>query len=840
VRHTLPFRPSPSTTTDPFPNNNDGDDDTKTPLSVQRIIGMKRLGPTSISPDGTMAVFQVREYDMEKKKFEEQLWSIDLTTTSTSLEKNEGETNGGGGGKQQKQGPRKLTSGKDFGWSTVGNPAFSPCGKYVAFLSDRTTSSGGSKKTSVWILPMDGPGEARLLREFPVSVGDLEWTKAGGVGEGGVGGIIVSASVYVDAIDRDQDRSTTGEAEEKDPMKRTAKRDAALDDTDGKLGGLNAVLYRRLPIREWDRWLNAKMNHPFYIPVTPIIEPSSSVSSDPMIVGYECTANITSRNDLLRGIPTAVPSGAFGGSDDWSVSSSHGGKLAFSARPPLAEDEAWTTNRHIYLTDLTTFTTEEDNNNDSKENDDDSPSSMSQKLGRCVSISNPGYDTNPTFSPDGQYLAWLTMAGPAYEADAVGINIYHVDSGNITSLLKAEIDWEYSPDSLTWSEDGRRLYVTADVRSRRALAYIDVMDGNGVLLVDSGVKMITTELSTSVIGVFGSKILATVQSLTSPPELYYIDPSAASSNNNKAVVMQQLTHLNDAILSRTAFGAVEEIVYEGDGGEDVQAWFLKPAGFVEGKEGGYPLAVIYHGGPQGSTGDDWQYRWNLQYYASMGFAVLAPNFHGSTGFGHKFCRDISTDWGIGGRDTIYGVRHILSTKSWINPQRVVGLGASYGGYTSNWLNGNAPEGMFCALVCHCGVFDFRSSYYATEELFFMETEFGGPPYLPTSLTPSSPYQLYTPSGIVQDKKSNDNDGHISSNVQNWKTPTLVIHGAKDYRLVESEGISTFTALQRQAVPSELLYLPGENHHCLNPQNSMVWHETVKGWIKRWTTTETME
>ena len=136
----------------------------------------------------------------------------------------------------------------------------------------------------------------------------------------------------------------------------------------------------------------------------------------------------------------------------------------------------------------------------------------------------------------------------------------------------------------------------------------------------------------------------------------------------------------------------------------------------------YPLAVIYHGGPQGSTGDDWHYRWNLQYYASMGFAVLAPNFHGSTGFGHQFCRDISGNWEIGGIDTIAGVKAVLEKhSSWIDPDRVVGLGASYGGYTSNWLNGNAPKNMFQALVCHCGTFDLRSSYYATEGKFVVKT-----------------------------------------------------------------------------------------------------------------------
>jgi len=315
-------------------------------------------------------------------------------------------------------------------------------------------------------------------------------------------------------------------------------------------------------------------------------------------------------------------------------------------------------------------------------------------------------------------------------------------------------------------------------------------------------------------------LLTTVQSLTMPPELF------ACSRDGTTV--RQLTHFNTDAIADTKLGRPGEIVYKGEKGDDVQAWLIRPAGFSEedeavcsdGSKKGkrFPMVVIYHGGPQGSTGDDWHYRWNLQFWASMGFAVLAPNFHGSTGFGHQFCRDISQNWEIGGLDTIAGVRAALDTHSWLDESSVVGLGASYGGYTSNWLNGNAPKNMFKALVCHCGTFDLRSSYYATEELFFMETEFGGPAYTAKSRSDDSDYQKYTP----------------SKKIHEWETPTLVIHGAKDFRLVESEGISTFTALQRQNVPSELLYLPTENHHCLNPQNSMVWHETILGWIQRWT------
>lgn len=400
--------------------------------------------------------------------------------------------------------------------------------------------------------------------------------------------------------------------------------------------------------------------------------------------------------------------------------------MAFSARPPLAPDEAWTTNRHIYLKKHRVATTGGAAGGEGADGggDDDG-------LGTCLTSDNPGYDTNPAFSPDGTRLAWLTMAGPSYEADAVGIKVYDLATGATTTLLEAEADWDHSPDSLTWSRDGARLYFTADVRSRRALCSIDATRG---AREGGGIEAHTSEGSLSLHGeVIGARrdgdggyggggraFLTSVQSLTMPSELFLATIPAEGG----AASTRQLTHFNTRTVAETALGRPGEIVYKGSEDEDVQAWLVRPAGLTAAEEarvdGGavpektYPMAVLYHGGPQGSSGDDWHYRWNLQYYASMGYAVLAPNFHGSTGFGHAFCRDISGNWEVGGVDTIAGVRAALAAHPWIDPGRVVGLGASYGGYTSNWLNGNAPRGMFKALVCHCGTFDLRSSYYATE------------------------------------------------------------------------------------------------------------------------------
>ena len=598
------------------------------------------------------------------------------------------------------------------------------------------------EKTAVWTIPATGPGEATLLKRFPVSVGNLRWEASG---------IVVSASVYLD---------------EEDPLKGTATRD------DKKVeGGLNAHLFKRLPVREWDRWLGAKFAHPFYQPLTRLKD-GSYVAEGAAVDG-------------LAKVATACPSGAFGGSEDWSVSPTSGA-VALSARPPLAADEAWTTNRHIYLKE-----------------------SFSSVETMCLTEANPGFDFSPSFSPDGSKLAWLTMAGAQYEADAVGVKLYDVATKATTDLIAADVDFAYSPQSLTWSGDGKTIYFTADIRARQRLCAIDVAS-KAIKILGSD-----TDGSITIHDEINGGLLVSCESFTSPPELYRCSRDGTN--------LEQLTFFNKEKLAAVDLGVAEDISFrnqrpgrESPDGADIQAWLLKPANFDMKKK--YPLAVVIHGGPQGSVSDRWHYRWNLQSYGSAGFAVLAVNFRGSTGMGHAYCRDISGDWSIGPDDTVAGVRHCLEAYDWLDASRVAGLGASYGGFSVNYLNGHAPEGMFKCLVNHDGVFDFRSGYWSTEELFFKEKELGGTPYAPESQLPTSMYQTTSPSAAV-DK---------------WKTPTLVIHGDKDFRLVTSEALATFTALQRQGIESEFLFFPDENHWVLNPQNSLVWHNTVLSWIRKYT------
>lgn len=286
------------------------------------------------------------------------------------------------------------------------------------------------------------------------------------------------------------------------------------------------------------------------------------------------------------------------------------------------------------------------------------------------------------------------------------------------------------------------------------------------------------------------------------------------------------TGLNADHFTEVSFTAYEDITFTGANNDQVHAWFHRPQGYsstsssvsrAEEKKK-CPLLLFIHGGPQGAWNNQWHSRWNLQVFANQGYAVLAINIHGSTGYGQPFCDSINNDWG--GKpftDLMLGVDHVLQKYEWLDEKRMAALGGSYGGYMVNWINGHTDR--FKALVCHAGIFNLTSLYYATEELFFPEWEFNGPAY-----DQEEAYEKWSPHKYVK----------------NWKTPTLVIQGGKDYRVVETEALSTFTALQRRGIISELLHFPEENHFVTNPNNSLAWHSHIFNWLAHFLNEDTTQ
>ncbi|MBU2269784.1 MAG: S9 family peptidase, partial [Alphaproteobacteria bacterium] len=401
---------------------------------------------------------------------------------------------------------------------------------------------------------------------------------------------------------------------------------------------------------------------------------------------------------------------------------------------------------------------------------------------------NDAWDTGPVFSPDGRTLAYRAMARPGFEADKYAIVLRDVASGRVRQIAA---NWDRSADSLQWSADGTTLYTTAGDVGQTRLFAIDVTGGS--------VVPITGEGHVSAFQQTPSGFVYAQDSLTRPSELFV-------KTFRGREMPRRITDVNPQ-LDDKAFGEAEQFAFPGWNGETVHGYVIKPANYVEGQK--YPVAFLIHGGPQGSFGNSWSYRWNPSSYAGAGYAVVMIDFHGSTGYGQAFTDAISQHWGDRPLEDLQkGWAAAQQRYSFLDGDNACALGASYGGYMINWIAGNWP-GEFDCLVNHDGVFDTFGMGYSTEELWFTEWEYGSTPW-------ENPrgYQEFNP----------------ANHVSNWKMPMLVVQGELDYRIPTSQGLSTFTALQRRGIESRLLVFPNENHWVLKPQNSLQWHNEVFGWL----------
>ena len=405
---------------------------------------------------------------------------------------------------------------------------------------------------------------------------------------------------------------------------------------------------------------------------------------------------------------------------------------------------------------------------------------------------NRAWDSYPAFSPDGKTLAYLAMKRPGYEADRFRVVLRSWPDGKDRVLTE---DWDRSPSSIVWAPSGQELYVVVEDLGQTKLMAIDIATGKPRTVWGTGHVQAPQPAAGSV--------LFQMDSLKGPAELYTCKPDGSG--------LSKITSINDSKLATARLGEPEQFTFKGAGGDTVYAYIVKPVDFDPAKK--YPVAFLIHGGPQGSFSNDFHDRWNPQTYAGRGYAAVMIDFHGSTGYGQAFTDAINGDWGGKPLDDLKkGLDASLSKYAWMDGANVAALGASYGGWMINWIAGNWPDRFKC-LVAHDGNLDERFAYFATEELWFPEWEHGGTPW-------------ENPQGYA---KHNPVDF-----VKNWKTPTLVVHGGKDYRVVETGGFATFTALQRKGIPSRFLYFPDENHWVLKPQNSVLWHDTVLDWIDRWT------
>ena len=404
-----------------------------------------------------------------------------------------------------------------------------------------------------------------------------------------------------------------------------------------------------------------------------------------------------------------------------------------------------------------------------------------------LTADNAGMDTTPAASPDGKYLAWTSMARATYEADRLVVKLMDLKSGKVTALTDG---WDRSVGALAWAADSKSLLVTAQDVLETPLFRVD-LKGKVTRLTERGTIAEAVPLK-------NGGVVYAINGIAGPSDLVHMDNKGRTT---------RLTNVNADALATLDPVSYQMFNFAGANGDQVYGQIVKP----QGTTGKLPVLLLVHGGPQGTFNNAWSYRWNPAVMASQGYAVVSIDFHGSTGYGQKFTDSINKNWGGWPLEDLQkGMDAVGKIDTQLDTANACALGGSYGGYMMNWISGNWPDRFKC-LVNHAGIFDLRAMAYETEELWFDQWDNGGP------WTTRSDAEKWNP----------------VNHVAKWKTPTLVIHGEKDYRIPYAQSLAAFTALQQQGVESKLLVFPDENHWVLKPKNSIQWHRTVFDWVGKY-------
>src|SRR5580704_14975593 len=677
----------------------------------------------------------------------------------------------------------------------VDEPVPSPDGKWVVFSATDVDLEANTKISHLWIVPATG-GESRRLNEtaiheerprFSPDGKRLIWTsKATDPTQIWMCDFDSGSGALVGQPHQVTDISTGADGGIWSPDGKNivfvsdvypdCKDDACNKQRDEELkkSKVKAKIFTRLFYRHWNAFTDFKRSHLFVVSADAnLTDKNGQVSS-----GRQVGAN--EPRDLTPG-DHDVPPFHLGGQDLYAISPD-GQELAYTSN--IDEVEATSTNSEIFTVPLA------------------SDKGQSGSDPKKISTS-PGADTTPLYSPDGKYLAWRSQARAGFEADKWRLFVQDRQSGKLRDLTE-KID--RSVGSFTW-DDRHVIHFSFEDRGE-SLFYAVSPELESQHLPEPYNEKHLRQLHADDLIISGHTLFFSQMLATAANEIWRFDFSESIGSVPHAKP-HAITHMNDALLSQIDMQPLESFTFKGANDEEVQGFMVKPPGFDPNKK--YPLKFLIHGGPQGAWGNSWTYRWNAELFAASGYVVVMINFHGSTGYGQKFCDSISGDWG--GKpyvDLMKGLDYVEKTFPFIDKNREAALGASYGGYMANWVLGHTNR--FKCIVSHDGMFNAEAAFGTTEELWFPNWEFKGPPWKNREL-----YRKWSPHEYAA----------------NFKTPTLVVHGQNDYRLDVSQGFDLFTTLQVLKVPSKMLYFPDEGHWVLKPQNSRLWYKTVNDWVDRW-------
>lgn len=537
-----------------------------------------------------------------------------------------------------------------------------------------------------------------------------------------------------------------------------------------------------LNYRHWDHYVES-IPHPFLAKVT--------------------GNGIDEGTDIMKGEPYECPMAPFGGIEqlNWSPDSK---TIAYTCRKKEGVEYATSTDSDIYLYDVNTGKT----TNICKPADyrpmayDPTKSMKNQAINKQNGDYNLGYDVNPTFSPDGKYIAWQSMARDGYESDRNRLCIY-----NIADKTKKYVteSFDSNVDSYCWTADSKKLYFTGCWHACINLYQTD-LSGKVVQLTDDIADFGSISLANN-----GNTLLASRHSMSQADELYIVNPG----KNIKKTNVTQLTYENKHIYDQLQMGEVRKQWIKTTDSKDMLCWIILPPHFDETKK--YPTLLYCEGGPQSPVSQFWSYRWNFQIMAAHGYVIVAPNRRGLPGFGSEWNEEVSGDWtGQCMKDYLSAIDYATANLPYVDKDRLGAVGASFGGFSVYYLAGHHNKRFKC-FIAHDGAFNLESMYTDTEEAWFSNWEYDDA-YWNKDLSENA-------------KRTYENSPHRF--VDKWDTPILCIHGEKDYRINANQGFGAFNAARMKGIPAELLIFPDENHWVLKPQNGILWQRTFFNWLDRW-------
>lgn len=519
----------------------------------------------------------------------------------------------------------------------------------------------------------------------------------------------------------------------------------------------------------------------------------------------EVTSNgIGEGTDIMKGEPYECPVKPFGGAEQlaWSTDSK---TIAYTSRKKTGINYAISTDTDIYLYNIESKQTV----NICKPANYKEPEINMTKSMKNQAVNskenlknNPGYDVNPKFSPNGQYVAWLSMARNGYESDRNRLCVYNLKTGEKTYTTES---FDSNVDDFCWSADSKTLYFLGIWHGCENI-YQTNLKGNVMQLTDGWNDYGSVQMLND-----GKKLLAERHSMSQASELYIVTPG----KKEKTAKVEQITFENKHLYDQMTFGKIQQRWTKTTDGKDMMYWIILPAHFDETKK--YPTLLFCEGGPQSPVSQFWSYRWNMQIMAANGYVVIAPNRRGLPGFGSEWNEEISGDWtGQCMNDYLSAIDDACKNLPFVDKDRLGAVGASFGGFSVYYLAGHHNKRFKC-FIAHDGAFNLESMYTDTEEAWFSNWEYDD--------------AFWNKDMTENAKRTYANSPHKF--VDKWDTPILCIHGEKDYRINANQGMGAFNAARMRGIPAELLLFPDENHWVLKPQNGVLWQRTFFNWLNRW-------